>query len=99
MIDFPAAARALARFYSEGYTPVVAITAFLVVWVILYIDTKIKLRRKQKPLFTGFSQYCFTVYLTYSFMACLMNDEVTFQLEGIPLMFAQTNRHFQVAND
>lgn len=29
-------------------------------------------------------------------MICLMNDDVTFQLEGIPLMFAQMNRHFHV---
>lgn len=54
LIDFPAAGRALARFYAEGYTPVIAITAFLVMWVILYVDSLIKLRRKQKPLFTGF---------------------------------------------
>lgn len=94
LIDFPAAGRALKRFYVQGYTPVIAITAFLVAWVVLYVDGRIKLRRKQKPLFTGFLQYCLTVYITYSFMLCLMNDEVVFQLEGIPLMFAQTNRHF-----
>lgn len=54
LIDFPAAANALKRFYTEGYTPVIAITAFPVMWAILYVDSLIKLKRKQKPLFTGF---------------------------------------------